>query len=313
MKRIAAFLLVLSVLVLSVLLSFSAPALADAAQSLNNEIRSTINDPDRTAASGDVLDQGTLAGGVTWTFDSDGTLTISGQGDMGDFDWNYEEQNVRQPWADHRDDITRAVIGEGVTRIGDNAFRRCTSLRTIVIPGTVTEIGWCPFISCGALEAFEVSPENPAFADRDGVLFDKSMTNLLTYPANRPGDVYRVPDGVESIGDFEYSRLRFITMPGSVTEITGSAFSGCDNLETLILPEKLTELSSYLFWGCDSLQSIVIPKSVTAIQTSVLFLCDNIKDVYYEGTEEEWNAINIDSDNDELLGATIHFADSPGA
>ena len=308
MKRIAALLLVLSVL-----LSFSAPALADEEQSLDNEIKLIDTEPDNATVSGDVLDQGTLAGGVAWTFDSDGTLTISGEGDMGDFEWNYKEQNVRQPWADHRDDITRAVIGEGVTRIGDNAFRRCTSLRTIVIPGTVTEIGWCPFISCGALEAFEVSPENPAFADRDGVLFDKSMTNLLTYPANRPGDVYRVPDGVESIGDFEYSRLRFITMPGSVTEITGSAFSGCENLEAMILPEKLTELSSYLFWGCDSLQSIVIPKSVTAIQTSVLFLCDNIKDVYYEGTEEEWNAINIDSDNDELLGATIHFADSPGA
>lgn len=60
--------------------------------------------------------------------------------------------------------------------------------------------------------------------------------------------------------------------------------------------------------GGDSLRSITIPKSVKRIDRDAIFACLNFKDVYYEGTEEEWNEISIDPDNNYLFNATIHFS-----
>ena len=62
-----------------------------------------------------------------------------------------------------------------------------------------------------------------------------------------------------------------------------------------------------MFGGCKSLPSIYIPKSIKSIETEAFSCCDSLTDVYYEGSEEDWEKIVVESGNDCLTGATIHF------
>ncbi len=81
---------------------------------------------------------GTCGDNVTWVLDDDGTLTISGTGDMYGF---YDGV----PWNDNAADITEVIISDGITSIGDYAFSNCTSLASVSIPDRVTSIDYYAF------------------------------------------------------------------------------------------------------------------------------------------------------------------------
>ena len=65
------------------------------------------------------------------------------------------------------------------------------------------------------------------------------------------------------------------------------------------------------FFGCSSLTSIEIPKSVTTIVNFAFCGCTNLKDVYYDGTQSEWNKINIGHSNEFLTNALLHCSSTP--
>ena len=130
---------------------------------------------------------------------------------------------------------------------------------------------------------------------------------MIKYPAEKEGSEYDVPDTVEIIMDFSYCHLKEIVFPDSVTSINGSAFSGCDDLEDIVLPKNLEVLDRYLFWSAESLRSMTIPKNVKRISQYVAPAYNTLNDIYYEGSEEDWNRIEIDPDNRELFKANIHF------
>ncbi|MCQ2416362.1 MAG: leucine-rich repeat domain-containing protein [Oscillospiraceae bacterium] len=75
---------------------------------------------------------------LTWTLDSEGTLAISGEGDMAD--WSYYSIDDKVPWFTYCQTITRVILKDGVTSIGDYAFYECTSLTEIIISDSVTSI-----------------------------------------------------------------------------------------------------------------------------------------------------------------------------
>lgn len=87
-----------------------------------------------------------------------------------------------------------------------------------------------------------------------------------------------------------------------------SAFSGCTNLTSINIPDSVTSISDSAFAGCSSLISITIPDSVTFIGDDAFYRCNNLTDVYYSGTQEQWNNISLGSGNDYLESATIHFS-----
>ena len=261
-----------------------------------------------TVPAGDTLiDSGVAGDHSQWRLYSNGVLEITGTGKMNDCEWNYEQQKAVQPWDIYRDIITSAVIDDGINYIGECSFRQCSGITSVYIPQSVTSIGWCAFHSCGKLSEFIVDPDNLAYCSVDGVLFNKAMTKLLIYPADKPGDTYTVPDGVTEIDTFEYCDLKTINMPDSITKIDGSAFAGCDRIEEIVLPLKLSEIPSYLFWGNDRLKKVTIQENVEYIANDAFFICRALTDINYTGTEEQWNQITIGDSNGELKSATIHF------
>ena len=118
-----------------------------------------------------------------------------------------------------------------------------------------------------------------------------------------------IPSGVTSIGHdafLNYTNLTSVTIPSSVTYLDVSAFNGCTNLANVTLPSSLTKIEQWAFHGCTSLTRISIPGSVTEIGNCA-FYNTGLKDVYYAGTEAQWNAIQMGEYNEKLTKANIHY------
>lgn len=82
---------------------------------------------------------------VTWVLDEDGTLTISGTGKMDDYDWGapYVANHL---WDDQK--VTKVIVEEGVTKIGNRAFTSCENIESVKLPSTLTHIGEYAFCRC---------------------------------------------------------------------------------------------------------------------------------------------------------------------
>ena len=115
-------------------------------------------------------------------------------------------------------------------------------------------------------------------------------------------------------GAFRYRDITGVVIPSSVDYIGQGAFFGCQNLESIVIPDGITAIYDETFYGCEALASIVIPSSVQSIGADAFYYCRGLKDVYFTGTEEQWNAIVVaEQGNGVLLNATVHFNYVPSA
>ena len=243
-----------------------------------------------TALAADIVKSGTCGAegdgsNLTWTLDSEGVLTISGSGDMHDYDF------PSAPWYDSRSRVKSAVIADGVTSIGWDAFKGCTSLTSVTIPDSVTSIGWDAFEDCTSLTSVTIPDSVTRIGEQafDGC---KSLASVT------------IPDSVTSIGDgafyccdsltgiwvaegnshyssdasgvlFDKNMTALIqcpgrffgayTIPDSVTSIDNRAFYSCKSLTSVTIPNSVTIIGEQAFSYCTSLTSVTIPDSVTSI------------------------------------------------
>ena len=232
-----------------------------------------------------VVDSGTCgveSDNVTWTLTDDGTLTISGEGDMAYYDnpSYYMNPNL-PPWYDYREDIKRTVIDEGVTSIGHYAFCEHTNLALVTISSSVTSIDELVFWQCGKLTAIQVDAVNPEYSSQDGVLFSKDKTSLYVYPGGLQG-AYAIPDGVTSIGDVAFSGctgLTSVDIPESMMSIGFSAFYNCTSLTSVDIPDGVTSIGQQAFCGCTSLTSVAISDGVASIEHGAFNGCTSLASV----------------------------------
>lgn len=122
-----------------------------------------------------------------------------------------------------------------------------------------------------------------------------------------------VREGITEIDDGLFSStnnlyVEKISLPASVTKIGKLAFSSCENLTELVIPQGVTEIRSFTFAGCINLKSVTLPGGITAIGDSAFSDCTALTDIYFAGTQAQWDAINIGYwENDALENATVHF------
>jgi hypothetical protein len=182
----------------------------------------------------------------------------------------------------YRSGIRSVAIPEGVKKLGVQSFSDCYHLETITLPRSLVEIGRDAFSYCGDLIAIRVDGANRAYADREGVLFTKSFTELIVYPAGKPGSSYGIPAGVTAIGDGAFSgseNLSSIILPASLTVIGERAFAMCRSLNSIALPASLTAIGNSAFSYCSSLNSIALPASLTTIGDYAFSGCSSLKSI----------------------------------
>ena len=228
------------------------------------------------AVAADTVANGNCGDNLTWTLDSEGTLTISGTGEM----WDYEPTGEDMPpWCEYWSELNTLVIRDGVTSIGDWAFSYYYSLTSVSIPASVTSVGGNAFFACISLTSVTIpnsvtSVGATAFYGTPWLqsLGEFAIFNhiLLRYQGDET-DV-TIPSSVTSIGGGAFSTiysddssLKSVTIPNSVTSIGDAAFSGCSSLTSVTIPNSVTSIGRSAFSGCSSLTSATIPNSVTSI------------------------------------------------
>ncbi len=204
-----------------------------------------------------------------------------------------------------------------LVEIGESAFKNCFALEKMYIPKTIESIGQC---------AFENSIKE--------IEFEEGITKI---PDNACKRAYLlknviVPDSVTSIGEKAFegcSKLSSFPILTSLTEIGNAAFYGCNALERIVIPKTIERIDLTAFmqsvkeiefeegiikipknacYYATDLERVVIPDSVKSIGDYAFNLCDSLSVVYYTGTEDEWNQLEINSiNNSGLLRATIRF------
>lgn len=100
-----------------------------------------------------------------------------------------------------------------------------------------------------------------------------------------------------------------VVIPSGVTVIAQDAFRDCTSVTSITIPDGVTSIGYLAFMGCTSLTSVTIPKSVTSIANDVLRDCTSLTDVFYSGTQAEWEKIEIGKINPDLEEAKIHCSD----
>ena len=166
-----------------------------------------------------VVDSGTCGGTLNnsqlmkWTLTSDGTLTISGEGNM-----------FGAPWSQYKSKIKKVVIGEGVKSISDNAFHYYENLRSVSLPSTLTSIGEAAFWACSSLQSITL-PNNLTNIGLNAFRACHSLTQVLI-PAsvtNIDGSAFECCTGLTDVV-FEGNSLEF----GS-----GATFYDCTSLKNV--------------------------------------------------------------------------------
>ena len=225
-------------------------------------------------------------------------------------------------------DLPNITIPDTVVSIGKHAFDKCNSLKSITIPRSVTSIGNEAFYSCFDLASITVDPDNPAYCSESGILYSKEKTEIIRFPKEKAGDSFAIPagvikiadgafedcrnlknvtipDGVISIGNRAFENCYFatyknykivseigleeVTIPDSVTSIGDRAFLNCSKLTGITIPDGVMKIGESTLCNCRRLTSITIPNSVLIIDTDAFKDCTNLQQVYYIGSETDWN------------------------
>ena len=208
---------------------------------------------------------------ATWSY-ADGTLTISGTGATDDYDW----ENL-PPWQN--ESITKVVIGEGITRVGNYAFRDQRGLTSVELPSTLKSFGNLSFANTGLTEV-----SIPANLESLGEYTFNGCSALTT--VNIPSNTklttiskgafsycgtlssINLPDTITSIGDEAFQEdiaLAFTALPANLKSIGACAFSDCTGLTTLNLGSKLETIGGNAFYECENLTSVEFPATLKTI------------------------------------------------
>lgn len=281
---------------------------------------------------------------LTWEFDEyTSTLTISGTGDMYYYDVYFNASNDEaddRPWQSYSSKIKNIIINEGVTSISEKAFSGFTYLCFVTIPSSLIRIKDYAFSSHYGIKAV-----NYLGSEEEWNNIDIGYDNADLYNSEKFyfKDDYVPVSGSGTCGDnltWTFDANTFTLTFFGTGKMDG--FSGDDGslhyepnrfdgwrpwenyeyeVKHIVVSEGITSIGSNAFAMFINLESVEIPDSVTQIGSYSFGYCINLTDVYYLGTEAEWNNIIMgdtfnlggsdiplgNSYNEQLDNATIHY------
>ena len=213
------------------------------------------------------LASGTWGDNISWKLTRDGTLIVSGEGEVQSA-WTNE-----YPWYGYAQQITRVIFELGVTNvpemafngaypnlvsanlksvevIGNSAFTQCYALTDVILPDTLKKIDGSAFCMTGL-----TSVDIPQGVTHIGysAFYDSKLTEIV------------LPEGLMELGNDAFGwcmELKSAYLPDSITTIGRSLFGYCIALETANIPANLTVMPEAMFDGCSSLKSIEIPDGI---------------------------------------------------
>ena len=292
-----------------------------------------MNDSDSSEAASET--SGSCGADLAWSYDSStGALTVTGSGSMTDFSfsdtrWGGNDiKSVSLPdgltsigevafygctslsSVTIPDSVTSigyyafygctslssVTIPDSVTSIGSYAFSGCTSLSSVTIPDSVTSIGYDAFYGCTSLTAINVAEGNTAYISENGVLFNKSKTSLIQYPAGKTDSAYTIPDSVTSIGYYAFlsadslksievsgNNPNFSSRSGCLYDKTGMTLRVCPaGLGTFTVGKDVASVYSGAFSG-NNLNEVVFSEGASAtLGEGAFYDCMNLKKIVIE-------------------------------
>jgi len=184
-------------------------------------------------------------------------------------------------------EFTQVVLDSSITQIPNYAFANCKSLKSIALSERTTDIGSSAFRGCIGLS--EIAIPDGVISIGASAFSDCTGLSCVT-----------IPDGVTAIGNYAFSGcmgLSSIAIPNSVTSIGDYVFMDCTGLAGITIPDGITSVGFYAFRNCKSLAGIALPASIICIGYASFENCSKLSRVCYLGTEQQWNAVTVASNN----------------
>ena len=278
---------------------------------------SNYSDQIKALSDGGGTQSGTCGENLTWTLDSEGVLTIEGQGAM----YNYNGESPQ--WADLSP--TTAVIGDGITTIGDYAFDGCYGLASVTIPNSVTKIGEAAFSETGltsvTIPASVTNIDNAAFYGCLGLTKIESLAEtpptcgdnafygvdknqcVLSVPeksveAYKAADQWKDFTNIEALakkvvasgtcGDnltwkLDEQGVLTIEGEGAMADYTYNSPAPWASLSftTAVIGEGVTTVGKYAFQDYSKLTSVTFPETLTSIEERAFRWCTGLTSVNF--------------------------------
>ena len=204
--------------------------------------------------------------------------------------------------------ITRLIISEGITSIGNYTFEFCDYITMVDIPNTVTSIGHQAFYECDSLTYITLSENIKHIGDNafSATAHYKNANNwyrnmyyvddVLVDAKSTISGNHTLKAGTKTIVErafYNCSELTGITIPNTVVAINQWAFYGCTKLSTITFEEnsKCTEIGYWAFYGT-KIKSIVIPQKVTNIDTLAFYGCSSLENIDVEQGNTTYKSID---------------------
>ncbi|WP_346969877.1 leucine-rich repeat protein [Bacteroides uniformis] len=177
-------------------------------------------------------------------------------------------------------------IPNTVKEINEYAFYCSIYQEKLNIPSETVTIPYGIFKFLSGLSFIDVDVNSACFTSIDGVLYDKSVSELIACP--RLKDEITIPDGIQTISPFAFyscQNLRVINMPNSITMLGEAGFWGCNSLTDINFSDNITFIDDNAFWECTSLTSMLLPKSIAGIGDNAFTGCTNLTKIYINREE----------------------------